>query len=123
LVLTKIPFFGSVQVSELCGSSAVLIELESAWELWTKRMVPQKCQVRCIYGTADKIVPAAGARGNDPDAVPILGANHVDIVKPTDPTDEIVLTLNRFLSEAGFESITSAPEGRAAESVETKMPH
>jgi hypothetical protein len=108
--LKKIPFFGSDQVEELSGNSNVLVDLESAWEAWCSRMVPKKCQVRCIYGTGDNVVPTASARGNDPQAVPILGAGHSEIINVKNATDEVVLTITRFFKEAGFEPEAAQPD-------------
>jgi hypothetical protein len=61
------------------------------------------------------VVPAADAASDDIEAVPILGAGHSDIVKPSGPEAEIVTTLARFLREAGFRSYESRPDddGRA----------
>jgi hypothetical protein len=55
------------------------------------------------YGTADNTVPMASAIGNDPQAVPILGAGHSDIIEANNATDEGVLTISRFFKEAGLD--------------------
>ena len=53
-------------------------------------------------GENDKVVPLNSAIGLDPNPVPILGAGHIDIVKPKDANDEIVETAVQFLRHAGF---------------------
>lgn len=98
----KVPFLRSVQLDELGPSSPVLFELNAQWDRWVRCNVPANCTVRSIFGTADNIVSANDARGLDPEAVPILGAGHIDIVKPAKSDDEVVLTLARFLRESGF---------------------
>ena len=47
--------------------------------------------------------PLSCSRALDPEAVPILGAGHIDIVKPERDSDEIVLTIEQFMREAGFQ--------------------
>lgn len=93
---------GSAQVTELAPNSPVLFELNSLWQQWVTNTVPQNCQVRCIVGTADAMVSANGAQGLDPDAVPILGATHTNIVDISNPESEVVQTIVRFLEEAHF---------------------
>jgi hypothetical protein len=39
---------------------------------------------------------------------PILGRTHVDIVKPTDEKDEVVLTVETFLDETKFFGLDEA---------------
>lgn len=97
-----IPFVKSAQVRELAEDSEVLFELNECWQRWANRNVPVRCSVRSIFGTEDKVVPAASARGLDEEAVPILGKGHGDIICPTAPTDDVPLTIVRFLKESAF---------------------
>ncbi len=94
---------GSPQIEELSKNSGFIADLKTRWGDWVaKKDALGTRRVRSIYGTLDKIVSIADAMGLDPEAVPILGAGHRDIVKPAGRDAEIVLTVERFLREAGF---------------------
>jgi len=99
-----VPVLKSAQLDELSPGSSVLFDLNAQWDKWLQRNVSGRCTVRNIFGTADKVVSNNEGRGLDPEAVPILGAGHIDIVKPAKEDDEVVLTVARFLREAGFPS-------------------
>lgn len=101
-IAKKIPGLNSEQISELSARSAFVAELKTMWERWVGQHVPDHCQVRSVFGTNDKVVSPANAIGCDEEPVPILGADHANIVKPTARDSEIVLTVERFLDEAGF---------------------
>jgi hypothetical protein len=90
------------QLNELSPNSSFLFELTEQWMHWASQFVPAKCQVRSIFGTKDTVVSANNARGLDVEAVPLLGAGHIDIVKPINADSEVVLTVARFLREASF---------------------
>lgn len=107
-ILKRVPGFSSEQLNELSPNSGFVIELHEQWQNWKDRKTPVVCEVRCVYGTNDDVVPAADASADDREAVPILGANHSNIVKPTSEKAEIVMTLARFLREAGFKSYERA---------------
>jgi hypothetical protein len=62
--------------------------------------VPQPCHLGTIYGLDDKVVDYASAIGLDPEAVPIFGAGHIDIVKPDSINHEVVQTISRFTRDA-----------------------
>jgi hypothetical protein len=66
------------------------------------RKVPHHSRFGCIFGTDDEVVETTNIAEKDFDPVYILGAKHVDIVKPTSPDSEVVTTVIRFLEEAGF---------------------
>jgi len=101
-LLEIIPLLRKAQLSELNPNSPFLIDLNTRWINWWRENVPKFCRIRSIYGTADNIVSATNALGLDPEAVPILNADHTDVVKPRSEKDEIVLTIERFLRESSF---------------------
>jgi hypothetical protein len=90
------------QVHALSTSEDFITELNRNWAGWLKKLKPKRCRVKTIYGDKDKVVSSASAAGWDSDPVNILGADHVDIVKPKKPTDEIVEVLKHQLIESGF---------------------
>ena len=50
-------------------------------------------------GTADKVVSLNSARGTDTDPIPVLGAGHVDIVKPKAADGPVVTTIARLVHD------------------------
>lgn len=113
-ILKRMPGFSSEQLSELSPNAGFIVELHEQWQNWKARKSPISCKIRCIYGTNDSVVPMADASSDDTEAVPMLGAGHSDIVKPTKQSSEIVATLARFMREAGFKSYLQ-PSGGDAE--------
>lgn len=105
----KIPAFEGVQLSELSPDSPFLFDLNGRWQYWCKTHVPVHCRVRCLLGTRDDIVSINNARGLDPDAVPILNADHSSILQPQSPEDETVVTIARFMRESSL--LTSQVNG------------
>ena len=103
-ILKKIPGVASDQLHELSPNSGFVVELHEQWQNWKDRKTPLLCKVRCIYGTDDNIVPAADASADDREAVPILGGDHSSVIRPASKKAAVVLTLTRFLQEAGFRS-------------------
>jgi len=103
-ILKKVPGFTSDQLHELSPNSGFVVELHEQWQYWKDRKTPLVCKVRCIYGTDDDVVPAADASADDREAVPMFGRDHSSVVKPASKKAEVVLTLARFLREAGFKS-------------------
>jgi hypothetical protein len=97
-----IPGLSSEQLRELSPNSAELVQLNSSWDFWKSKNLGVEGQIRSIYGTADMVVPVSSATVDDPNAIPILGASHTDIVKPAARESEIVITLKRLLSDAGL---------------------
>jgi pimeloyl-ACP methyl ester carboxylesterase len=95
-----VPGGAQFQASEMDPDSPVLAEIVSGWNTWVKKRAGLVKSIRSIYGTEDGVVGAAIAMGDDAESVPIMGANHVNIVKPQSKTDEIVKTVARFLLEA-----------------------
>ena len=100
-----VPSVASAQVQELSPKSGFVPELNDHWQNWLAGPRSKGCQVRSIFGTADKVVTPANARGLDTEAVPIDGATHTNIVEVASEKSEIVLTLSRFLVEAGIPSV------------------
>lgn len=98
----NVPSLEKAQLRELEPDSPFLVDLNQQWARWSQLNVPTRCHVRCIYGTADKVVSTANASSLDSDAVPMLNADHRGIVKVKLPDDEIVITLARLLREAGI---------------------
>ncbi|AZL57564.1 hypothetical protein EI545_01110 [Tabrizicola piscis] len=97
-----IPGLSSEQLRELSPTSAELVQLNSSWDFWKSKNLGVEGHIRSIYGTADMVVPVSSATVDDPNAIPILGATHTDIVKPISRDSEIVITLKRLLSDAGL---------------------
>ena len=95
-----VPLLKKVQIRELSADSTFLFDLNEQWQYWVQKNVPHACIIRSLVGTDDKVVSINNARGLDPEAVPIFGAGHKDIVKRDFPDDEVVVTINRFLREA-----------------------
>jgi hypothetical protein len=104
----KIPFLKSEQLSDLSDDSPVLFDLNTRWMKWVKDYVPERCKLRSIFGTKDELVTSINAIGDDEDCIPILGRTHVDIVKPTNEEDEVVLTVETFLDETKFFELDEA---------------
>lgn len=100
----KVPGIQKNQLIELAANSPFLIDLNERWEHWLKKNVPQSCHVRCVYGTADNVVSTNNARSYDTEAIPILNAGHIDIVKANSGNDEIVRVLRELLIAAGLKS-------------------
>ena len=98
----KVPFFRRVQTNEINPNSPFLVNLNDNWNYWAQNNVPKNCTARCIYGTADDVVSTNNAASLDREAVPILNAGHVDIIKPEKMDDEIVRTIARFIRESSF---------------------
>ena len=99
---SKVPTLNKTQLLDLADDSSFIYALNEEWPRWMQESVPQHCQVRCIVGLKDDVVSPNNARGDDLEAVPILEAGHIDIVKPKSADDEIVLTIKRFLEESSF---------------------
>lgn len=119
-ILKRMPGFGSEQLSELSPNSGFVVELHEQWQNWKIRKTPVSCKIRCMYGTNDGVVPSADASSDDTEAVPMLGADHSDIVKPAKRDSVIVATLARFMREAGFKSYLQ-PEGGEGERTKPSM--
>lgn len=99
--LAKFPFT-SDQIRELKQGSAFIAELNSNWGHWSK--LNSHCKVRCIYGPEDQVVSATEASILDPDAICILGVDHVNIKNVDSLNDELYKTLVSFLEEANFQT-------------------
>ena len=97
-----VPVLRKAQIRELQSNSPFLVDLNDRWAIWKSTFVPDSCHLGTIYGLDDHVVDYASAIGSDPEAVPLFGADHVGIVKPKSADDEIVLTVTRFLREAGL---------------------
>ena len=97
-----VPTLKKTQIKDLRTDSSFLVNLNTQWSGWRQHAASKDCDVRSIFGTADAVVDPNLALGDDPSAVPILNAGHIDIVKPESDEDEIVVTINRFISESSF---------------------
>jgi pimeloyl-ACP methyl ester carboxylesterase len=104
----KLPFLKSQQLSDLSDDSPILFDLNVRWKKWVKHYVPERCKLRSIFGTKDEVVTSINAIGDDEECIPILGRTHVDIVKPTNAEDEVVLTVETFLEETKFFELDEA---------------
>jgi pimeloyl-ACP methyl ester carboxylesterase len=99
-----VPTFRKVQLNELSTDSSFLFSLNADWNKWVSSDYSKKSTIRCIVGANDKVVSINSAIGLDPNPIPLLGAGHIDIVKPKDENDEVVITTSRLLQESGFEA-------------------
>jgi hypothetical protein len=103
-----VPSIQKAQIHDLSTKSSFLVDLNGQWSSWSRTNVPNNCVTRSIYGTDDDVVDPTLALGDDPDAIPILNAGHINIVKPESADSEIVVTINRLLSESTFAGQDSA---------------
>ena len=97
-----LPSIQKAQISDLSTTSPFLVDLNGQWSSWSRVNVPKNCITRSIYGTDDDVVDETLALGDDPDAIPIMNAGHINIVKPESSNSEIVVTINRLLRESKF---------------------
>jgi len=101
-VAKRIFLLNDSQLKDLSPESPLLVELNARWQVWRRENPDIARYIRSIYGVGDKVVAPAIAAADDPEAIPILDAGHVSIVKPQECKDEIVLTLTRLLKECGL---------------------
>jgi hypothetical protein len=101
-LLRVVPGINTDQVNELASGSPFLVDLSAQWSAWVEKFVPDSSRFGCIFGTDDEVVDPTNISEKEFDPVYILGAKHVDIVKPKTHNDEVVTTVLRFLEEAGF---------------------
>lgn len=99
-----VPTFRQVQLNDLSTDSSFLFSLNADWNKWVSSDYSKGSTIRCIVGANDKVVSINSAIGLDPNPIPILEAGHIDIVKPEDENDEVVITTSRLLRESGFEA-------------------
>lgn len=97
-----LPSTAAAQVAELSPNSRYLGTTNATWNSWVSRRIHLAGNVRSIFSPTDEVVDHVSAMGADPEAVPILDANHTSIIKPKTENDEIVRTLARFIDEAGL---------------------
>lgn len=76
-----------------------MVELNARWQVWRRENPDLQHNIRSIYGLDDKVVAPTIASVDDPEAIPIFGAGHINIVKPKSIDDEIVVTVSRLLRE------------------------
>jgi pimeloyl-ACP methyl ester carboxylesterase len=96
---SQLPTVKKEQLRELDQDGPFLFNLNKWWDRWVQLNVPAMCRVRSVVGTADKVVSLNSARGTDTDPIPVLGAGHIDIVKPTAANGPIVTTIARLVRE------------------------
>tara|TARA_R110001599_G_scaffold172307_1_gene363684 strand:- start:1426 stop:2442 length:1017 start_codon:yes stop_codon:yes gene_type:complete len=99
-----VPTFRKVQLNDLSTESSFLFSLNADWNKWVSSKYSKDISIRCIVGANDKVVSINSAIGLDPNPIPILEAGHIDIVKPENENDEVVITTSRLLKESGFEA-------------------
>lgn len=107
-VAAHVPTLRSAQIVELSPNSGFLLDLNTRWDVWVRRNVPARSRVRSIFGTKDAVVTANNARGVDTEPVPILGAGHIDIVKPSAADSDIVMTIGRWIKEVENETAVAS---------------
>ena len=101
-------FFPNDQVQQLKRDSDFLSELNDNWQRWKRSWIRSQ-YVRCIYSPEDTIVSKADATIDDPEAIPILGLDHVKIKDADSPDSEVVKTMFSFLQDAGFRILNCLP--------------
>jgi hypothetical protein len=80
-----------------------MVQLNEEWRAWAAKHAPERCLIKAIYGTEDKVIPMAQASDYEGEAVPLF-EDHIGIVKPSNKDSEIAKTIIRFLSDSGFAS-------------------
>jgi len=94
------PGSANAQVGELAADSPYLVRVTSTWHAWLSRQSQLRQNIRSIFSMKDEVVDYVSAIGTDPEAIPMLEANHTNITKPKGADDEIVKTLTRLMAEA-----------------------
>ena len=97
-----VPTLNKVQLNDLSTNSSFLFSLNADWNKWASSDYSKGSKIRCIVGENDKVVSINSAIGLDSNPIPSLKAGHIDIVKPENETDEVVITTSRLLQESGF---------------------
>jgi pimeloyl-ACP methyl ester carboxylesterase len=96
------------QVRQLCRGSD-LIELLN--EDWFTLGLPEVVRAKYIMSTQDRVVDRFSAKGTwgNPDVETVIGKGHIDIVKPQQDDDDVVLILKRFLKSLSNGRSTKKP--------------
>ena len=95
----QMPTVRKEQLRELDPDSPFLFTLNKWWDRWVQLNVPERSRVRSLVGSADKVVSLNSARGTDTDPIPVLGAGHIDIVKPASIDSPVVTTIARLVRD------------------------
>lgn len=95
-----VPFLKKDQLKDISPNSGFMVDLQDEWTHWRK--MRKSIAIRAIYGTGDKLIAFESAAADDPEAVPVFGRNHRDIVKSDSDDDEVVKTLSHFIKKAGL---------------------
>jgi pimeloyl-ACP methyl ester carboxylesterase len=111
------------QVRQLCRGSD-LIELLN--EDWFTMGLPEVVRAKYVTGTQDHVVDRFSAKGTwgNPDVETVIGKGHIDIVKPQQADDDVILILKRFLkslSNKKTNTMNAAPQ--SAPTVGEKLEH
>jgi len=101
-IANLLPTSAAQQVADLAPNSEYLGRVNSAWNAWYPQQDHLSNQVRSFFAVADEVVDYVSAIGSDPDAIPILDANHSSIIKPKNSSCEIVRTLARLIKSSGL---------------------
>ena len=101
----KGPGSALAQVAELAPNSIFLEQVKMTWSSWVKNQEHLVGNVRAIYSPNDEVVDTVSAIGEDPEAIPILGSKHSDIIKPSASSDEIVRTISRLIRESDLNTV------------------
>ncbi len=110
-VANYVPLLRKTQLRDLAADSLFLFSLNADWNKWVNGMNSTKCKIRSIVGTEDNLVAPNNAIGLDPNPVPILGAGHIDIVKPKKESDDVIRFAINFLLDAGFSEVGEVGNG------------
>ena len=101
-IANKFPFLGSRQLEELNPKNPFLFDVGTKFLAWVSRRVPDYCTLRCMIGTGDAIVTEKNGSDFDSSPIVILGADHVNIVKPTSREADMVQRLIWVLKHSRF---------------------
>ncbi|MGE7471193.1 esterase/lipase family protein [Bosea sp. NPDC003192] len=84
------------QISQLCRN-ADIIELLN--EDWVRFELQKKVATKFIIGTQDRVVDrfSASAYSGNSDVETVVGRDHIDLVKPVNSDDDVLIILKRFM--------------------------
>ncbi len=98
-VAERIPILTKSQIRDLSPNSHYLSQVTGRWHAWRERNPQNAERIHSIYGTHDSVVPPTVAQGDDPEAIPILGANHTSVLDPDFNNREVADTVMGLLKE------------------------
>ncbi len=106
-IASFVPLITKSQIHDLDPDSPFLYDLNRFWRIWVQKRANSSSSIRAIFGTNDNIVGIASAMIDDSNPVPLIGKGHVDIIKPSEENEEIVLVLEDFYRETGLARVNA----------------